>query len=96
MVLKLGDVNKLMNVTADDFVHWARARYAGTDSMYYVEELARGRCLHAGCYEPGEVRPQPTQYGDELSNWTCLCERHKAENDAYWAERIAELAGDRL
>ena len=97
LLLELGDVKRMIRVDAETFFAWARERYAPFEiEMAHIERMAAGYCLHPGCAEPGELHAQPTSYKDELSNWTCLCEPHRAENDAFWNEQIDEANRSRL
>jgi hypothetical protein len=49
-----------------------------------------GKCLCPGCWRPGWLRRQNTQYADDRQNWSRLCDLHQEETDAYWQERWDE------
>ncbi len=62
-----------------------------------LDRLLTGICQHPQCETtPGELYHQNTQYGHRLSNWTCLCPEHKAQNDKEWDDRWREYRAEAL
>lgn len=55
-----------------------------------------GPCQYAGCGKPGICSHQNTQYVNEISNYSTLCEEHQIEVDAYWEEMWKDYWSGRL
>lgn len=57
---------------------------------------SHGPCDYAGCGAPGICSHQNTQYVNERSNYSTLCEAHQIEVDAYWEEMWKDYWSGRL